>query len=79
MTYKPGDIANGHVLGTDNVWRPLPTPPPATAMAAPDVAGGPLTVKGHTGTVVLEPNFVVIVRSGLLARASVGKGQKRIP
>jgi hypothetical protein len=29
--YKPGDVANGHVLGADNVWRPVdatsdPTP-----------------------------------------------------
>lgn len=23
MDYKPGDVANGHVLGSDNVWHPL--------------------------------------------------------
>ena len=22
MKYKPGDIANGHVLGADNAWHP---------------------------------------------------------
>ena len=25
--WKPGDVANGHVLGADNVWRPLPPQP----------------------------------------------------
>jgi hypothetical protein len=23
MTYKPGDVANGHVLTTENTWVPL--------------------------------------------------------
>lgn len=30
MEYQPGDIVNGHVLGTDNVWHPVaavPLPP----------------------------------------------------
>ena len=26
--FKPGDRANGHVLGHDGVWRPLPVLPP---------------------------------------------------
>jgi endonuclease YncB( thermonuclease family) len=25
--WKPGDVANGHILGRDNVWRALPTRP----------------------------------------------------
>lgn len=24
MDYKPGDIANGHILGNDGVWHPMP-------------------------------------------------------
>ena len=31
--YKPGDEVNGHVLGADNVWRPL-TPAQATSRPA---------------------------------------------
>jgi len=27
--WKPGDVANGHVLGQDGVWRPLTSPPRA--------------------------------------------------
>lgn len=27
-TWQPGDVANGHVLGEDGVWRPLPPSPP---------------------------------------------------
>lgn len=26
--WKPGDMANGHILGADNVWRPLAYAPP---------------------------------------------------
>lgn len=26
--YKPGDVVNGHVLGHDNQWHPVTTPPP---------------------------------------------------
>jgi len=26
MSYKPGDIVNGHVLGADNAWHPVPRP-----------------------------------------------------
>lgn len=26
--WKPGDVVNGHVLGEDSVWRPLPPSPP---------------------------------------------------
>jgi hypothetical protein len=36
-------------------------------------------VKGHTGTVVWDGDFITIKRTGFLARASVGKGEKRIP
>lgn len=27
MEYKPGDIVNGHILGTDNQWHPVPAAP----------------------------------------------------
>jgi hypothetical protein len=36
-------------------------------------------VKGHNGTVEWDGDFVTIKRTGFLARASVGKGEKRIP
>lgn len=38
-----------------------------------------MEVKGHTGTVVFDGDFVTIRRTGLNARMTVGKGEKRIP
>lgn len=38
-----------------------------------------MEAKGHTGTVSFDGNFVMIIRKGLLARMTVGKGDKRIP
>ncbi|TCO45200.1 putative oligomerization/nucleic acid binding protein [Kribbella antiqua] len=38
-----------------------------------------MEVKGHNGTVVWDGAFVTIRRTGFLARASIGKGEKRIP
>jgi Domain of unknown function (DUF4429) len=38
-----------------------------------------ITAKGHTGTVEFDGTYITIVRKGFLARASVGKGEKRIP
>jgi len=35
--------------------------------------------KGHNGTVVFDGDFVTITRKGFLARATIGKGEKRIP
>lgn len=35
--------------------------------------------KGVTGTVIFDGQFVTIARTGLRARAMVGKGDKRIP
>ena len=40
---------------------------------------GPISAKGHNGTVEFDGQYVTIVRKGFLARASVGKGEKRIP
>ncbi|WP_432983934.1 DUF4429 domain-containing protein [Dactylosporangium sp. CA-233914] len=36
-------------------------------------------VRGHNGQVEFDGTYVTIRRKGLLARASVGKGEKRIP
>jgi Domain of unknown function (DUF4429)/Protein of unknown function (DUF2510)/Short C-terminal domain len=36
-------------------------------------------VKGHNGTIILDADFLTIRRTGFLARASIGKGEKRIP
>jgi hypothetical protein len=41
--------------------------------------GQVITAKGHNGTVNFDGKFVTIERSGFLARATVGKGEKRIP
>jgi hypothetical protein len=38
-----------------------------------------MVAKGHTGTVIFDGQFVTIVRTGALARMTVGKGEKRIP
>lgn len=38
-----------------------------------------IEAKGHNGTVTFDGQFVTIIRKGFLARASVGKGDKRIP
>jgi hypothetical protein len=38
-----------------------------------------LEVKGHTGTVRFDGRTITILRKGLMARASVGKGEKQIP
>ena len=38
-----------------------------------------IIAKGHNGTATLDRGFVTIKRSGFLARATVGKGDKRIP
>lgn len=38
-----------------------------------------IEAKGHNGTVIFDGAFVTIRRSGVLARTTVGKGEKRIP
>lgn len=84
MSYKPGDQANGHVLGQDKVWHRLPESPPATPPAATTHSVAPtppdqMEVRGHTGSVIWDGQFVTLRRTGFLARASIGKGEKRVP
>lgn len=38
-----------------------------------------IEAKGHNGTVIFDGAFVTIRRAGVLARTTVGKGEKRIP
>jgi len=38
-----------------------------------------IEVSGHGGQVTFDGDFVTILRKGFLARATVGKGEKRIP
>jgi len=38
-----------------------------------------IEAKGHNGQLSFDGQFVTIARKGFLARASVGKGQKRLP
>lgn len=51
---------------------------PSTASAAHVPTESVLEVQGHTGTVLFDGDFVTITRAGFLARATVGKGEKRI-
>lgn len=39
----------------------------------------PLQVRGYNGTVTYDGHMVTIARTGFLARATIGKGEKRIP
>ena len=36
-TYRPGDVVNGHILGTDNQWHPVA--PPVLGSSAQQVPG----------------------------------------
>lgn len=38
-----------------------------------------LQVKGHNGTISFDGTVVTIARTGFMARATIGKGEKRIP
>ena len=38
-----------------------------------------IVAKGHNGTVSFDGAFVTIERKGVLARSTIGKGEKRIP
>ncbi|WP_328474653.1 DUF4429 domain-containing protein [Actinoplanes sp. NBC_00393] len=38
-----------------------------------------IEAQGHNGQVQFDGVFITIIRSGFLARATVGKGEKRIP
>src|SRR5688500_8163474 len=81
----------GWWLASDSRWyppethpdyRPLPPPPPPPFGQPPAggyPAGQPLEVKGVNGTIVFDGSIIAIRRDGLLARATVGKGEKRIP
>lgn len=41
MEYKPGDVVNGHVLGTDNQWHPVQSDAPAGPPTGPTGAWQP--------------------------------------
>ncbi|HUQ00322.1 MAG TPA: hypothetical protein VM093_07655, partial [Aeromicrobium sp.] len=69
--WKPGDVANGHVLGDDLVWRPVDSPQDPAASSS---GGAPTEAKGVNGTVHFDGQFVTITRTGFMARATVGKG-----
>lgn len=38
-----------------------------------------METKGYSGTILFDGSFVTIVRKGFLARATIGKGEKKIP
>jgi len=58
--------------------QPQPHQVPYGQQPPADQAPGPLTVRGHNGTVIFDGQWVTIARTGFLARASVGKGEKRL-
>lgn len=39
--WKPGDIANGHILGPDNTWRPIGAQPTSPPQAGPQPTSPP--------------------------------------
>jgi Domain of unknown function (DUF4429)/Protein of unknown function (DUF2510)/Short C-terminal domain len=57
------------------MWTNHVAPGEPTAAAAT----GTVEAKGHNGTIVFDADFVTITRKGFLARATIGKGEKRIP
>ncbi len=57
MTYKPGDTANGYVLGEDYQWHPLPVPPaPEASPAQPAADPYPPAYSPQPYTPVAEPS-----------------------
>lgn len=38
-----------------------------------------IVARGHNGTLIFDGSFVTIARRGVLARSTIGKGEKRIP
>lgn len=60
--------------GTLAQFTLLPSSAVATVTSMSEVSA-----KGHNGTVTFDGAFVTIRRTGFLARASVGRGEKRIP
>jgi hypothetical protein len=67
----------------DHVWPPEAPPPSFTAAyigKCPTVGGEAMgTAKGYNGQVEFDGEFITIHRKGVMARASVGKGEKRFP
>jgi hypothetical protein len=62
--WKPGDIANGHVLGPDLVWRPVqatPPPPPSPPSPSPERPTGNAAARRGGGSSAKRwlPPFVV--------------------
>lgn len=67
---------------SDGKWYPPETHPDyqrSTLPPPPTSVGGVIEATGVTGTVTFDGRFVVINRSGMMARMTVGKGEKRIP
>ena len=67
-TYRPGDIANGHVLGADLIWRPLP---PTTA---PVVKASNGAVTGAAWVVILVIGGPIIIMAAGILLGAVGAG-----
>ena len=68
-TYQPGDTANGHVLGSDGVWRPLAAPPPPVVVAQTSV---PRTAAGTTIGCLAVPVVIVVGLVIMFVITSIG-------
>jgi hypothetical protein len=73
------------VNSRSGVIREFAAPEDAPTPIAPELAptirspDGTMTVKGHNGHVIFDGASVAILRTGFMARATVGKGEKVIP
>ena len=68
-TYKPGDIANGHILGSDGVWRPFQQPVPymplVKASNAPVTAAAWLVILLILSPVIAFAVFLILATFGV--------------
>lgn len=69
----------GWPLWVDDASGPPVSPPSSPAAASPGDGQLPMHVKGQGGQIAFDGRFVTILRKGFLARATLGKGEKRLP
>jgi len=71
-----GPVQPAYSLGVRLVTWPLTT---AASAQYGELVNEVLEVKGHNGTVRFDGQTITILRTGAMARLSVGKGEKHIP
>ena len=70
--HKPEEAPPSPLVTTEPV-------PPASGQPVEFSRERPLAVKGVNGQVSFDGDFVTIKREGFAARATIGKGDKRLP